>query len=48
VLGGVANQAVHHPHGAGKVRLVGQSATPLGIAGGVAFLVVDINQVDVA
>ena len=48
VLGDVANQGVERAHRFGKVLLVGNATAPLRVAGGVAVLVVNVNQVDVA
>ena len=48
VFGGVANQAVQGAHGTAKVFLIAEAATPLCVTAGLAVLVVDIDQVDVA
>ena len=47
VLGGVAHQAVDGLDGAGEVFVVGDLAPAIGCAGGVAVVLVDVDQVDV-
>ena len=48
VLGGVAHQGINGLDHLGKKLLVGNAATALGIAGGIAVLVIDVDQVNVA
>ena len=44
---GVAHQCVDGPHHLAKILLVGNTAAPIGIACGLAILVVNVNQVDI-
>ncbi len=47
MLGCIPHDAENDPHRAAKVFVVGNAATPVGGAAGLAFVLVDVNQVDV-
>ena len=48
MLGGVAHQSINGAHHLAKVLVVGDAATAMGVTGGVAVFVVNVDQVDVA